>query len=57
MGPVASSNRPIGPLNGRANAVTLCRVERESIASLKLAFAASFIALCVFAVARLGGVA
>jgi hypothetical protein len=44
-------------LNGRANAVTLCRVERDNIASLRLAFAASFIALCVVAVALLGGVA
>jgi hypothetical protein len=32
-------------------------VERENIASLRLAFAAGFIALCVFAVALLGAVA
>ena len=39
-----------------AAAVTLCRVERENIASLNLAFAAGFIALCVVAGALLGAV-
>jgi hypothetical protein len=37
--------------------VTLSRVERESIASLRLAFAATFIAICVVAVALLGAAA
>jgi hypothetical protein len=40
-----------------ARAVTLRGVERENIASLRLAFAAAFIALCVFAVALLGAAA
>jgi hypothetical protein len=44
-------------LNRGVVAGTLCRVERENTAGLRLAFAASFIALCVFAVALLGGVA
>jgi hypothetical protein len=39
-----------------AAAVTLSHVETERIASLRLAFAASFIALCVVAVALLGAV-
>jgi hypothetical protein len=44
-------------LKRRANAVTLSRVKRERAASLKVALAACFIALCVSAVALLGGVA
>jgi hypothetical protein len=38
-------------------AVTLRGVERGNIASLRLAFAAGFIALCVAAVALLGAAA
>jgi len=37
--------------------VTVIDVERENIASLKLAFAAAFIAFCMAAVALLGAVA
>jgi hypothetical protein len=41
-------------LQSVASPATLRRVERESIASVKLAVAAGFIALCVLAVALLG---
>jgi hypothetical protein len=44
-------------LNAARLGVTLVRVERDTIASLKLGFAAAFIALCVAAVALLGAVA
>jgi len=44
-------------LNLVASTVTLCGVEREKIASLKLAVAAAFITFCVVAVALLGAVA
>jgi len=37
--------------------VTLQPVEREQVANARLLFAASFIALCVFAVALLGAAA
>jgi hypothetical protein len=40
-----------------AGTVNLRRVERESFASFKLAFAATFIAICVVAVALLGAAA
>lgn len=52
-----SRNRPIGLLKLVVAAGTLSRVERENIAGLRLALAAGFIALCVFAVALLGAVA
>jgi hypothetical protein len=40
-----------------AGAVNLRRVKRESFASFKLAFAATFIAVCFVAVALLGAAA
>lgn len=53
----ASGNRPNGLLLLVAGAVNLRRVERESFASFRLAFAATFIAICVVAVALLGAAA
>jgi hypothetical protein len=44
-------------LNLVARPVSLQGVERENIASLKLAVAAAFITCCVLAVALLGAVA
>jgi hypothetical protein len=44
-------------LHGVVSPGTLRHVERESIASVKLAVAAAFIAVCVVAVALLGAAA
>ena len=57
VGVADSGNRPNGLLLLVAGAVNLRRVERERAASFKLALAATFIAVCVVAVALLGAAA